>query len=184
MPYKPLVFVLATAILVYISRGSLLKPRSHGFPRFFAWEVIVILFLLNMDMWVRDPFSLNQIISWILLFGCLIPLGFGVAHLIRKGKPTESRSDEPQLLAFEKTTSLVTTGIYHYIRHPLYASLLWLAWGICFKHLTVLTILLALIATIFIFATARADEAECIQFFGDSYKQYMLKTKRFLPFVF
>jgi protein-S-isoprenylcysteine O-methyltransferase Ste14 len=88
------------------------------------------------------------------------------------------------LLAFEKTSSLVTSGIYHYIRHPLYSSLLFLTWGIFFKGLSWPGFLLALAATLFLIATARADEAECIRFFGAPYQAYMKRSKRFVPFLF
>jgi protein-S-isoprenylcysteine O-methyltransferase Ste14 len=182
--FKLLAFLIGTGLLIYISRASLLKPHSHGFYRFFAWECMAALFLVNVNFWIRNPFSFHQIISWILLFGCLIPLGFGITHLTGKGKPAENRSGEPQLLAFEKTTQLVTTGIYHYIRHPLYSSLLWFTWGICFKQLSWLSLLLAILASILLYFTARADEAECIQYFGNLYNDYMKNTKRFLPFVF
>jgi protein-S-isoprenylcysteine O-methyltransferase Ste14 len=43
---------------------------------------------------------------------------------------------------------------------------------------------LALVATTFLIATARADEQECIRFFGGDYQDYMQKTKRFIPFLF
>ena len=54
-------FVLATAALAYVSRASLAAPRSHGFYRFFAWEAILALVLLNLDGWLRDPFSWHQL---------------------------------------------------------------------------------------------------------------------------
>jgi len=37
---------------------------------------------------------------------------------------------------------------------------------------------------LFLFATAKADEAECIRFFGSSYQAYMKQTKMFVPFLF
>jgi protein-S-isoprenylcysteine O-methyltransferase Ste14 len=43
---------------------------------------------------------------------------------------------------------------------------------------------LALLATLFLFLTAKADEAECARFFGSSYQAYMQTTKRFVPFLF
>jgi protein-S-isoprenylcysteine O-methyltransferase Ste14 len=39
-------------------------------------------------------------------------------------------------------------------------------------------------ATVFLIATAKADEAECIRFFGAEYQAYMKRTKMFVPFVF
>jgi protein-S-isoprenylcysteine O-methyltransferase Ste14 len=181
---KIIIFILASGILIYISRTSLRVPRSHGFYRFFAWEAILALFLLNVDFWFRDPLAWYQLTAWMLLFASLIPLVFGVQALRARGKPTTKREGDPSLLAFEKTTALVTTGIYHYIRHPLYSSLLLLAWGIFFKLPSLLGGILIVITTIFLVLTAKADEAECIQFFGDEYRDYMKKTKMFIPFLF
>ena len=47
--FKSVIFLLATLGIGYISRASLLAPRSHGFYRFFAWEAILALTLLNLD---------------------------------------------------------------------------------------------------------------------------------------
>jgi protein-S-isoprenylcysteine O-methyltransferase Ste14 len=182
--WKLIVFVIATAVLVYISRASLRRANSHGFYRFFAWESILLLFLLVVDQWFIDPFSWHQLIAWGLLFVCLVPLIFGVRTLRRRGEPTKERPGDPSLLAFEKTSALVTSGIYAYIRHPLYSSLLLLAWGIFFKAPSLPGGALVLVATTFLIATARADEQECLRFFGDEYRVYMQKTKRFIPFLF
>ena len=130
------------------------------------------------------PFAWYQVISWLLLILCLVPLILGVRTLRSRGQPTPQRAGEPQLLAFEKTSALVTSGIYHYIRHPLYSSLFFLTWGIFFKALTWPDLILALAATVFLIATARADEAECLRFFGSAYRDYMTHTKRFVPFLF
>jgi protein-S-isoprenylcysteine O-methyltransferase Ste14 len=181
---KTIVFLLFSGLILYVSRASLRTPRSHGFYRFFAWEFIAALFSLNVDAWFRDPFSWHQLISWFLLIISLLPLAFGVRSLTVQGKPVERREGEPQLLGFEKTTTLVTTGIYKYIRHPLYSSLLFLTWGISFKMPGWIGLLLAFIATLFLVATAKADEAECLRFFGDSYQEYMKQTRRFVPFLF
>jgi protein-S-isoprenylcysteine O-methyltransferase Ste14 len=174
-------FLAVSIGLVSISRASLLHPRSHGFYRFFAWECMLGLLLLNVRVWFDDPFSNHQIISWVLLF-ISIPLVLpGVNALMRKGKADGYR-DEP-LLGFEKTTVLVTDGKYHYIRHPLYSSLLFLNWGIFFKDPSLVAILLAIVATIFLFLTARAEEKEDIDYFGEAYREYMTHTKMFVPYI-
>jgi len=184
MLWKIITFSIATLVLVYISRASVLHPRSHGFHRFFAWEAILALFLLNIDMWFAHPSAWYQVISWFLLFVCIIPLVWGLVLLRQRGIPVEQRTGDPNLLAFEKTTTLVTTGIYKYIRHPLYSSLLLLAWGIFFKSPSWPGGGLVVAATVFLSLTARADEAECIKFFGTAYEDYMKKTKRFIPILF
>ena len=181
--FEIIVFVLASIGLVFISRRSLLRPRSHGFYRFFAWEFILALILLKLDVWFLAPASPHQLVSWVLLLASLIPLVFGIRSLVTHGKPVRQREGEGQLLAFEKTSELVTTGIYRYIRHPLYSSLLLLTWGAFFKAPDGAGAALALGVTLFLVATARADEAECLRFFGASYQEYMRRTRMFLPFL-
>jgi protein-S-isoprenylcysteine O-methyltransferase Ste14 len=181
---KPLIFIVASVFITVISWKSLHNPRSHGFYRFFAWETILALFILNVDFWFINPFAWNQLIAWFLLFACLIPLISGVQSLLTRGKPAVQRESDPSLLAFEKTTTLVTNGIYKYIRHPLYSSLFLLTWGIFFKSPSLSGIALAIPATFFLVATAKADETECIQFFGDQYQEYIKHTKMFIPYIF
>jgi protein-S-isoprenylcysteine O-methyltransferase Ste14 len=100
-----------------------------------------------------------------------------------KGKPAEERENDKSLITFEKTTTLVTTGIYHYIRHPLYSSLLLLSWGIFFKDPSIPGITLVTVCSAFLMLTALAEETECTQYFGADYIEYMKKTKRFIPFL-
>jgi protein-S-isoprenylcysteine O-methyltransferase Ste14 len=88
------------------------------------------------------------------------------------------------LFGIEKTTELVTAGVYRYIRHPAYSSLIFLAWGTFYKQPSWVGFSLAVIATSFLTMTAKMEEIENIKFFGDAYKSYMKKTKMFLPFLF
>ncbi len=171
---ETIIFILGTVLIVWISIPSLRQPGSHGFYRFFAWEIILGMFVINLLGWFANPTAWYQIISWILLIVCLIPIIYGVILLRTVGKPTDE---------LEATTHLVTKGIYQFIRHPLYASLLYLAWGIFFKSPSLLDGCMAVVATAFLFATARADEAECLIKFGGEYAGYMKKTKMFIPFV-
>ena len=178
------IFAIGTLLLIAVSWKSLLKPRSHGFYRFFAWECILLLFVVNAKYWFKNPFAWYQLIAWILLLASLVPLGFGVHSLRTRGKPVIKREGDDSLLGFEKTTKLVTTGIYKYIRHPLYSSLLFLAWGIFFKLPSLTGTALVSVTTAFLFATAKTDEAESIQYFGNEYQEYMKHTKMFIPKVF
>ncbi len=182
--WQIIVFVAASCALIYISRQSLTRPDSHGFHRFFAWELILALFLLNVDAWFRDWLSWHQVIAWTLLFVSLVPLLFGVRALRERGKPDQTQRTEPGLMGFERTTKLVTDGIYRYIRHPLYSSLFLLNWGIFFKLPSWLGLVLALSASVFLIATARTDEAECIACFGTEYTEYMQRTRMFIPYIF
>ena len=180
--YKIVIFIVATLGILYVSRGSLFRPRSHGFYRFWAWEVMLALFLLNVEAWFTNPFGWNQVISWVLLIAALGLVIHGAWLLQQIGKQDAKRDDSP-MLGFEKTTHLIMIGAYRYIRHPLYSSLLILAWGIFFKDPSWVGLLLSLLATGFLFATARAEELEDIKYFGNEYREYMKKSKMFIPFI-
>jgi protein-S-isoprenylcysteine O-methyltransferase Ste14 len=180
---KLALFLLASAGIAYLSRSSLRNPRSHGFPRFFAWECILALLLLNVDRWFSRPLSPTQVISWFLLCVSAFLVLHAARSLRRFGLPDVGREDE-ELFGIEKTTRLVTEGAYRYIRHPAYSSLLFLAWGIFFKNPTWVAGILAAAATGLLVATAEADEAECLRFFGSSYEEYRKRTMRFIPFLF
>jgi protein-S-isoprenylcysteine O-methyltransferase Ste14 len=99
------------------------------------------------------------------------------------GKPDERRVDT-SLVAIEKTTELVTEGMYAYIRHPLYSSLLFLACGAFFKRPSWAGGCIAAVASGFLYMTAKVEEAENIAYFGETYEEYMKRTRMFLPFLF
>jgi protein-S-isoprenylcysteine O-methyltransferase Ste14 len=181
--YKLIVFIVASVGILWISRSSLPNFRSHGFYRFFAWELMLALILLNLDYWFYKPLRIAQLISWLLLITSLFLVLKGVQLLRKAGKPDGNRQD-PSLLGMEKTTELVSSGIYRYIRHPLYSSLLFLAWGAFFKHFSWLGMCLAVSATFFLTVTAKIEESENTRFFGAAYQSYMKKTKLFIPFIF
>ncbi len=149
-----ILFLILGTLIGFISRASLRNPRSHGFYRFFAWEIILILFLKNIPVWFNDPLAWHQLISWFLLAVCCIPVILGVLKLRQARNPRSVETQMPRpdgsLFEFERTTRLVTTGVYQYIRHPLYSSLLLLAWGIFFKHPDWIGVLLAAAASAFL----------------------------------
>lgn len=185
MVTRLVLFVGASVVLGYVSKASLSQPRSHGFYRFLAWEFILALVLVNvlgLAQWFGDPFSLRQLASWVLLIGSVIPVTWGAYLLRTRGRPQAARDDR-HLLAFEKTTQLVTTGVFKYVRHPLYSSLLWLAWGVFLKRPSGLAGGLAVCVTALLVATAKAEESENRRYFGTAYDTYMRNTKMFIPFV-
>lgn len=180
---KALIFGLLSLALIILSWKNIFNPKSHGFYRFLSWECIIWLFVLCYKTWFDDPFSFRQIISWIFLIISLYMVIAGVTLIHRIGKPEQKRDDK-DLYAFEKTSSLVTQGIFRYIRHPMYSSLLFLTWGIYLKNPTPFLLIPAVLSSVFLYLTALFDEKECIGYFGEKYREYMKVSKRFIPFVF
>jgi protein-S-isoprenylcysteine O-methyltransferase Ste14 len=180
---KLFLFGIFSIPVIAVSWRALFTVNSHGFYRFFGWEGILWLAINNYKYWFVEPFSSNQIISWILLTNAGYLVLAGILVFKQYGK-IDSGRDEKTLFGFEKTTELIDRGIYRHIRHPLYASLIYLTWGILFKNPTTGLIMVSVLSTLFLYITSRYDEKECLAYFGDKYREYMTRSKMFVPFIF
>ena len=177
------IFGILSAVILFLSWRTLFHVRSHGFYRFFGWEGLAWVLAVNYRHWFENPFSINQLISWILLLYSIWLVGAGMYEILRKGKPSSSRNDS-KLFSFEKTTELVETGVFRNTRHPLYASLIFVSWGIFLKNPTLILAVITVVSTVLFYLTSRYDEKECIAYFGEKYSNYMKHTSMFIPFIF
>jgi protein-S-isoprenylcysteine O-methyltransferase Ste14 len=172
--FKLIVFILLSIGAILLSRHSLRDLRSHGFYRFFAFECIIGITLLNINLWFANPFSPFHILSWFLLLSSLVVVVLGFYALRKHGEPVGG---------VDATTRLVTSGIYRYIRHPLYGSLFLFAWGVFLKNPWLPALFLAVGASIFLYMTAKFEEKLTLHKFGEAYAEYMQRTKMIIPFV-
>ena len=171
-----MVYFLAWILFTIILLGfTLARSHPYRFSRFLAFESILSLIFLNAPVWFLNPFSALQVISWICLIGSLYLVGQGFFLIKTKGNPEGE---------FEDTTSLITSGVYEYIRHPLYTSLLLFSLGVFLKDPTLLGIGLVITTIIGVYLTARIEEGHNLERFGDAYQDYMDQTKRFIPKIF
>jgi protein-S-isoprenylcysteine O-methyltransferase Ste14 len=65
----------------------------------------------------------------------------------------------------------------------MYGSLLFLTWGILLRNIETTLTVIALISTCASVVAALIEEKENINYFGDSYNRYKLKTKMFIPYI-
>ncbi len=177
-----IILLVGTLFFSLLSRQSIRKPGTHGYYRFFAWEFMLVLYVLNLPAWYHEIDALHQVIAGVFFMISLFLIVTGAIQLRLFGKPDDKRNDVP-MLHFEKTTVLVTTGIYQYIRHPIYGSLFFLCWGFFFKNPSIIGGVIAVLASIFLMLAARVEENECIRFFGDQYRDYMKHSKILIPFI-
>ena len=175
MAIQVLVFVAFSAANAAYSWRWLANPRVHGFHRFFAFESLCALVVIQSTNWFTAPFSTHQVVSWLLLAGSLALAihGFWILRIV--GKPSGG---------IEQTTILVSKGAYRYIRHPLYCSLLLGALGATLKYFSITAIALALIAMTFVVLTALTEEHENLARFGAAYAAYRDRTWMFVPWIF
>jgi len=169
------IFALCSGINVAFSWRWLGNPRHHGFYRFFAFEALGGLLLSQTGKWFADPFSFRQILSWVLLICSLVLAVHGFRILRVHGRPKGG---------FEQTTALVAEGAFRYVRHPMYGSLLLLAFGALLKSISWLGAGLAVVTTLCLVLTALAEEQENLARFGPSYAAYRARTRMFIPWLF
>lgn len=178
---------------------------GHKFYRFFGFEFLFLLILVNFGQWLKNPFTIYRMITWMILCSSFLMAGFGIYHLLEYGKPKIEINTEPIpdlktsgiykyilyyldrsriLLGIETTTILVTSGIYKYIRHPLYGAMILLGAVTLFK--TEIPSLLATslfsVGTVFLYVTALIEEKENLLKFGQDYASYMKRSKMFFSF--
>src|SRR5271155_5470650 len=144
-----------------------------------VFPIIEIILFLQLLGWQLFPFSEQLFIIQLIGF-VLVLIGVSIAISARKELGTNwVPAAEYQI---KKKQELVTTGIYKYIRHPIYFS--------AFLSITggelIAQSYLALIVFVFLFEgyrQSRREEKLLINHFGDSYKTYMKHTKMFIPFL-
>jgi protein-S-isoprenylcysteine O-methyltransferase Ste14 len=107
--------------------------------------------------------------------------GFSVALLLVAALQTDTLSfvGLRQLFEEESSGKLVTSGLYHFVRHPLYTFgllILWLS-----PNMTVNSFIVYLALTIYIFVGAYFEERKLLREFGQEYADYRSNTPMIIP---
>lgn len=79
-----------------------------------------------------------------------------------------------------KNVGLVDTGIYRYIRHPLYSGVILGAFGVALAHGHIAPIIIAAVIAVFFTSKSIFEESLLRQTYP-AYADYMKRTGRFLP---
>jgi len=153
---------LETALLLMVIPTSLLLP---------------LLYLFTPLLWFAD-YRLPAAAPWL---GTLVMLAaiwlFWRSH-------ADLGQNWSVSLEVRSGHQLVTGGVYRLIRHPMYASIfLWgLAQGLLLPNWLAGWSALVPFTVMYFVRTPREEEMMC-QFFGEEYRQYMLRTGRLVPRV-
>ncbi|MCX7771783.1 MAG: isoprenylcysteine carboxylmethyltransferase family protein [Clostridia bacterium] len=160
-----LAFVVAFAIEMHgipLSMYLLSAILGHSLPEGVLWGHTLSQYISYWGMYINILLSLSAVI--------IIVCGW---RKIYKNYWSKEKGDG----------QLVTDGIYKYIRHPQYTGFFLLTLGMTLEWASLpLLVLLPVIFYMYI-RLAKREEADMIHEFGDAYKKYMKKTKRFIPFV-
>lgn len=117
---------------------------------------------------------------WQIVGFVMVVVGLGIAVIGRHDLGVNwANCYEYQV---KKDQQLVTQGIYRFIRHPLYAGIALFLIG---SQLVVQSYLVGVYLLAFSAANKQAqwEENLLINHFGNKYREYMKRTKRFIPFL-
>jgi protein-S-isoprenylcysteine O-methyltransferase Ste14 len=157
---------------------------GFGFMRFYrliynGFSLISFLPILWLTVVLPDRPLYQVPLPWSLLL--LAGQGFAVILLLVGVLQTGplSFAGVRQLFEEERPASLVTSGLYRYVRHPLYTAgllFLWLTPTMTLNRLT-----LYLVATLYILIGAIFEERKLLGEFGEAYARYQRSTPMLIP---
>jgi len=128
---------------------------------------IVGLYLIKYAILGAGPITITiQVIAVLLMVWAR--LTFGIRSFHGLANPTAG--------------GLVTTGPYRYIRHPIYAAILYFLWAGIAAHPSLVALAVVLLATAFTAVRIVAEEKLLVTMYPE-YGGYARVTKRLVPFV-
>jgi protein-S-isoprenylcysteine O-methyltransferase Ste14 len=80
-----------------------------------------------------------------------------------------------------RNTSLITDGLFARVRHPIYAFSIALMVATALVLPSVPMLIVAAIHIVLMNVKARTEEAHLARMHGDTYRQYVARTGRFVP---
>ena len=128
-------------------------------PNWMAWSKV------GLPDWVRWLGVGIGILCVVMIYWLFSSIGSGIT-------PTS---------ATRKQHTLVTSGPYRWVRHPLYTvgSSLFISFGMMADNWFIAT--LGVLAFVAMASRTPKEEANLIEKFGDEYREYMKHTGRYLP---
>lgn len=158
-----------------------MKNEEHmpifGIGPFLVFPILLLSVLsLILTFYKRIPtFQIKELNPLFLIIGIILIL-IGIILWISaviKSKITKEIIDN----------HLVTSGVYSYIRHPIYSAFLFISSGIVILSQNIFLFFLPLIYWIVLtIGMIKTEEKWLLERFGDEYIEYSKKVNRFIPF--
>ena len=182
VPICWIIFILDWMVSSLFVKKSLTKRG----PGWILWRVVAAFFVIVFVRFDKSGalsffrLSFQSFFSFVIPGSVLTVLGlFGAIwarfHLGRNWSGYAT---------YKEDQTLVTTGPYKYVRHPIYTSMILMFIGtILYYGSLFVSIFFIILAITFILRT-REEEEIMLKLFGEKYAEYMKRTKRLLPLIY
>jgi protein-S-isoprenylcysteine O-methyltransferase Ste14 len=165
------------------------KPKTIAQPAFFSRKriirnivqmvvgILLFLPLVGIKIFPMEP---NQSLQLLGFF--LVVLGVGTAVVARRELGTNwANAYEYQI---KKKQTLITSGIYAYIRNPIYTGLILATTGAELVAGSNLFLLFLAGGSLYAYIQSKREEKILEAHFGKEYRNYKKRSKMLIPFVF
>jgi protein-S-isoprenylcysteine O-methyltransferase Ste14 len=122
---------------------------------------LLYFFLLHSPILQRLVYA-----GWAVMAAGIVFIVLSISGLRGEGRPESGK-------AFTHTTTVVESGIYAVVRHPLYLgwSLMYIAVILFSQHW--LIVIMGIVGTVCMYLISREEDQHLVAKFGDSYERYM-----------
>jgi len=171
--------VLFTAILInFFEAGKEVSKEKKSVVETGSMTGFFILFYLLIRFRI-GLLELPEIYAYILKPAGLVIIILG-CYVNIKGRKELGKNWANQVTIYEDQ-QIINTGVYRYVRHPLYASLIWMFYGACLVYPNYLAFLSnTMIFVPFMYYRAKQEEKLLMEQF-DEYGNYKKSTGMLFP---
>ena len=164
-------FFLSSDKVVQKEKKSVVETGSM-----FAFFIVMTYLIYRRIGLINTFFITELILGFIGTFFIIVGTVINVF-----GRLTLKQNWGNQIRIYENHT-LVTKGIYKFVRHPLYSSTILMIAGFSFIFMNLLVFILNLVIFIpFMIYRAKQEEVLLTKHFGDEYPRYKEKTGMLFP---
>lgn len=150
------------------------KKKPNKDLLFVSFQVLLFIFYFTLPPFYS--FELNRLLRHLILIFALLGIGQSLLAIVQLNRnlspfPTPLRDGE-----------LIKTGIFKFVRHPIYGGIILFTSGYAVSSQNVSKILIACILWCLFYFKSKYEESLLLKRYPD-YENYRNKTARFFPFL-
>jgi protein-S-isoprenylcysteine O-methyltransferase len=172
-------WIFIDAIVVFRHKTDKAENRDH-----FSLRLLMIGGPLAWLISIALAFSTIGTIPWVALqIAGLVVMGIGI--IVRSTAIIQLGRFHTPNVAVRSDHQLKQTGLYRYVRHPSYlgALIAFLGFGFALGNWLSVLVLMAITPCIYLYRIHEEDAALSAEL-GEAYREYCLRTKRLIPWVY